>query len=517
MKVSVVDLGFNSVKMVNYNVFHDGTFKPYAQEGVKVRLGEGLHETGYIGQDGAQRTIDALKLFRDIIKFDSIKHVLPVATSAVREAENREEFLHRVKAETGFTFQILSGREEALYSYIGALQATCFPTVLFFDIGGGSLELVYTENYSIKKILSLPLGAFRLTQMFGRRGGIFSKKGYAKMEAHILKTLPDKKDLDLSPDTTIVGVGGVLRAMTRVDQELVGYELDKIHNYRMQYADVSSIARELYRMDRDELENVKAIGSNRMETIVAGSTAISLLMQKLAFDDIVVSAEGLREGILSVFARDQRTFYRGITAEKAKAFVTFACQPETMPPFAATFISPLLAAGLLREKEKMILTHAIRELAEIPSASVTNLNNLFYMMIDEDSRFLTHREQLILALSIIYTKKGKTADWLFSRYKSILEPQNRKSIEKIAACLVISNILENARATAKVSTGSSPKDGKVEIRVVPSGKQFLPDILLANAVRNFGEAFGVDASWSLVPRLASSKRGRRVKLPGAAV
>ena len=89
MRVSVVDLGFNSVKMVSYDVKKDGSFKAYQQEAAKVRLGEGLHRTGYLGREPVQRTIEVLKLFRDIINFDSVKHVLTVATSAVRHAGNR--------------------------------------------------------------------------------------------------------------------------------------------------------------------------------------------------------------------------------------------------------------------------------------------------------------------------------------------------------------------------------------------------------------------------------------------
>ena len=82
MKVSVIDLGFNSVKMVNYDVKKDGAFTAYQQEGVKVKLGEGLGRGNYLGGEPVERTIEALKLFRDVINFDSIRHVLPVATSA---------------------------------------------------------------------------------------------------------------------------------------------------------------------------------------------------------------------------------------------------------------------------------------------------------------------------------------------------------------------------------------------------------------------------------------------------
>jgi exopolyphosphatase/guanosine-5'-triphosphate,3'-diphosphate pyrophosphatase len=489
MRVSVIDLGFNSVKLVNYDIKKDGTFRAYQQEGVKVKLGEGLNETGYIGKEQVDRTIAALRVFRDIINFDSIRHVLPVATSAVREAGNKNDFLKQVYGHTGFQFKVLSGQEEGLYSYIGALEATCVPTALFFDLGGGSLELVYTENYGIKKIKSYPLGALRLTQMFGRKDGTFSRKDYAKMEKHILETLPDRKELEMSPDTTLVGVGGTLRAMARYDQELKDYELDKVHNYRMDPESVASIARELNEMDADELGEIKAIGSNRVDTVTAGAAIIDALVQKFGFERLVVSAEGLREGILSVFVRDPKTFYHGgISNEKAKAFVTFACKAEMLPEHTVTLVRPLVANGMLREKERMILTHAIRQAEELPP--VTNLNNLFYMMIDEDSAFLSHREQLILALSIVHTRKEKAADWLFSRYTSILEPQNKRSIERISACLVLSAILERAKANARLSI----KARKVDIKIMPQPRQFVPATLLENAIKNFERAFNVSVN-----------------------
>ncbi len=492
MKVSVIDLGFNSVKLVNYDVKKDGTFKAYQQEGAKVRLGEGLHKTGYLGKEPIDRTIDALRMFRDVINFDSIRHVLPVATSAVRESGNRDDFLKTVYSQTGFHFKLLSEQEEGLYSYVGALQATCIPTALFFDLGGGSLELVYTENYGIKKIKSYPLGALRLSQMFGKGDGTFSKKNYSRMEHHILDVLPDRKEFDLSPDTTLVGVGGTLRAMARYDQELRDYRLDKIHNYEMDRSSVSSIAGELYEMDADELAEARAIGRDRVETVTAGLSIISMLMQKFNFEKVVVSAQGLREGILSVFIRDSKTFYKGsISNEKAKAFVTFACQPEMLPRHTVTLVKSLVAAGLLREKERMILAHAIKQGASLPL--ITNLNNLFYLMIDEDSAFLSHREQLILALSIIHTRKEKTVDWLFSRYKSILEPQNKKSVEKISACLALSAIHERARLNVRLSV----KGKKVDIRIAPSARQLIPLTLLAEALKKFEQAFGVSVSYSI--------------------
>jgi len=490
MKVSVIDLGFNSLKLVSYDIKKDGLFKAYQQEGIKLRLGQGLKETGYLGKEQVRRTIDALRIFKDIINFESIRHVLPVATSAVREAGNRADFLRQVHDQTGIQFKVLSGQEEALYSYVGALRATCSPTTLFFDLGGGSLELVYTENYNIKKIKSYPLGSLRLKQMFGKRDGTFSKKDYVKLSGHIDRLLPGKNEFDMSPDTTLVGVGGTLRAMARYDQEAKDYELDKIHNYQMNSASVSSIAEELHKMDVKELEETKAIGSNRVETITAGAAVIDVIMQKFGFEKIVISAEGLREGILSVFIRDPKTFYRGgISNEKAKAFVAFSCQAEVLPQHTVTLVRPLVANGMLGEKEKLILTHAIKLEEELPL--ITNLSNLFHIMIDEDIAFLSHREQLILALSIVHTRKNKAADWLFSRYKSILAPQNKRSVEKISACLALSAILERGRANAKLSI----KGKKMDISIMPEPRQFVPTTLLENAIKNFERAFDLSVTY----------------------
>lgn len=501
MKVSVIDLGFNSAKMVSYDVKRDGTFKAYRQDGVKVKLGEGLGRRGYLSGEPVERTIEALKLFRDIVNFDSVHHVLPVATSAVRDAANRDSLLRQIKEKTGFQFKVLSGVEEGFYSYIGALEAMCIPTSLFFDLGGGSLELVYTENYEIKKISSYPLGALRLSKIYGNGDGSFSKKAYGKMKEHIMDTLPNRKELGTSVDTTLVGVGGTLRAIARREQELTEYGLDKIHNFRIDYSSLSSITEALYKMDKNDLVKVKSIGSNRTDTIIAGSTTISLLMKKLEFDRVLVSAKGLREGILSVFLHDPKIFYgSGITAELAKAHVKSACQQKALPQYAFSLVKPLVSSGLLREKERIILSHALKENATL--SSVINPGNLFYLLVDADNAFLTHREQLILAIAIVRTKKEKTADWLFSRYESILEPQNRKSIEKISTCIVFSQILERTKSNAHLSINVDAK--KIAIKIMQNGRQKLPTTLLASVLHNFEHAFEVGASCQVVVASAAS-------------
>ena len=508
MKISIIDLGYNSIKLANYKV-QRGIYKAYFQEGIKVKAGDDLVTTGNIARKSIQRTVNALKMFRDIIKFESIGHVLPVATSAVREAGNKEKFLKELKEKTEFQFRVLSEEEEALYSYMGASNSTCIPTSLFFDLGGGSLEMVYTESFNIKKLVSLPFGVLRLSQKYGISNSqytTFDKKDYEKMKDYIIKNLPSRKALNLSPDTSLIGVGGTLRAIARYDQEVSKYALNKIHNYRIDNKSVELINNKFSKMTPHELANIEAIGKDRAETITTGSCIIHLLMQELRFDKIIVSSQGLREGVLLSYLNSMK-FSKSL--DQIQNLIKSSCKSQKLPRAGKNFMLSLLSTGLIKEREYEILAIALKQISELPY--VTNIHNLFYMIIDDDFKYLTHGEQLVLALSIVYTRKVKTANWLFERYKSILQPQNKQSIEKIAACITLISILQRNRCKVNVQDLSKKKI-TLDINIGTSKKHF-PYILLDGAIKKIENAFGISIDYSLYfEKVASDSHNINVPL-----
>ena len=309
MKISVIDLGYNSAKLVTYNVKDDDSFDVFQQEGIRVKLGEGLDEKGKLGKKPTLRAIDTLRLFRDVVQSQPIKSVLPIATSAVREASNGGDFLDEVYKETGFRFKVLSEKEEALYSYVGAIKSLQVPNAFFFDIGGGSLEIVHAEGFKIRKVISLPLGALRLTQQFTDKYGRFGEKNYKSMNRFISGLLPERKEMDLGKETKLVGVGGVLRALARYDQKTTRYPLDKMHNYKMSSKFAKSVAKRFYRMGHEEVAKVSVIGSSRAETIAAGSCVVDTIMEKYGFGSLTVSNHGVREGARSILLENTRAYH----------------------------------------------------------------------------------------------------------------------------------------------------------------------------------------------------------------
>ena len=113
----------------------DNSFRTEEENSVKARLGEGLDEKGSLSSRSIDRVLEILKLFREIIDIKSIKHVLPIATSAVREAQNKQDFLSMAYEQTGFQFRVLSEVEEALYSLLGCSEGNVLPRHSFFRYG----------------------------------------------------------------------------------------------------------------------------------------------------------------------------------------------------------------------------------------------------------------------------------------------------------------------------------------------------------------------------------------------
>ena len=247
----------------------------------KVKLGESLDCTHNLSDQSIERAIDTLLLYRDIIRVESIKRCLCVGTSAIREAQNSAHFVDQVYKRTGFKIRILSGKEEAYYSYLGASMSSYLPNALFFDLGGGSLELVYTEDFKIKKVDSLPLGALRLTQIYGKKDSSFSRKDCDDMIQKIHDSLPTRRSYGIGIDTVIAGVGGTLRTLTKYNQGSNEYPLEKIHNYRLKLSAIESMCKELDSMNDKEISGLRAMDATRAETIVAGSYVIHTLMKNL--------------------------------------------------------------------------------------------------------------------------------------------------------------------------------------------------------------------------------------------
>jgi exopolyphosphatase/guanosine-5'-triphosphate,3'-diphosphate pyrophosphatase len=479
VKVSVIDLGYNSLKLVNYEVAKDRSFAAYGQKSTLPRLGEGLDKTGTLEDQPMSRTMKALKLFRDIVDLQHVNHVLPIATSAVREAGNRNLFLKQALVETGFAFKVLSEREEAVYSYAGARVALDVEAGLFFDLGGGSLEMVHFEDSRIRKILSLPLGGLRLTDLYAGGNGGFSKKSYVRMKKRILGLLPGSEDLPSDKKLDLVGVGGTVRAVARFEQIRDEYPINKLHNYEMSRETVDSIHQALHKMKLKDIKKITSIGQDRARSIVAGSLVVELLMEKIGFRKLIVSTHGLRDGVLSAFLEDPAS-YRAGSVESVIHRASNGRDPLPASP-GRELVETIFAGGVLAKKERTILLDAIREMSTLP---MTNPESLFYVVLESDSS-LSHADQVVMALSLANAQGMKRTDWLQATYQDLLDADSEEMVERISAVIRLIDILDKTKARLGLRFQGHRR---VKARLEPTGKRF-PEELYRDALKDFRDHF----------------------------
>ncbi len=492
---SVLDLGFNSAKLATYQVNGKTSYRIVSQEDAKVKLGEELDETGFLAVSPIERTLRVLKMFREIVDFESPRYVLPVATSAVREAGNRSEFLHLAEETSKFKFRVLSEQEEALLSYFGAVLALRIPTGVFFDLGGGTLAIVYAEEFRVKKVICLPLGARRLSYLYGnpKKGGLFVRKDYERMKDHILELLPSRKELRLAKKTKLVGVGGTMRALASFHANKSKYPFEKLHNYVMDYDEVAWSTSQFYRMKKREMRSLRSMGQARAETMAAGSCVIRLLMKSLGIQELVASTHGLREGTLSLFVHDHRWF-TARSFEPATIDRQLSLRGSAWRTNWERYVSEMFSSGMVTEYEYSLLLEALQIARNAPRAA--DLKARFHELMGVDSP-LSHVDQLRVAISILFAASGSYAGVLIDEFSPPLRRKDKETVVRLSAAYRLLELLEMMRARLSITGSASSGRGRPLRMEISVGGAYAEE-LLARAISTVRSDFKMDIDYSVV-------------------
>jgi exopolyphosphatase/guanosine-5'-triphosphate,3'-diphosphate pyrophosphatase len=286
--VAIVDIGSNSVRLV---VYSGATRIPSIifNEKVMAGLGTGVSDTGYMTDAAQERALAALRRFRILTRQMGVRRVRAVATAAVREAENCEEFLKRVRA-VGFDAEILSGTEEAVMAGQGVLSAIPEADGIVGDLGGGSLELVDIADGEIIESASLPFGVLRIAALAEKGGNSLSKKVAKAVDVVDFRKRGKRRPFYM--------VGGSWRALARLDMLISDYPLPITHHYRMSPERPAQLQKAIDALDLADLKSLPSLSVSRMPSLPHANLLLKALVEELKPSDLVVSSFGIREGLL---------------------------------------------------------------------------------------------------------------------------------------------------------------------------------------------------------------------------
>lgn len=287
-RVAIIDIGSNSVRLVVYDGPRRIPFTLF-NEKVLAGLGADLGTTGRLGADAMDRSLLALARFRRLCADMDATDIRCVATAAVRDATNGQAFVERV-AEIGLSVRVLSGEEEGRASALGLISGMPDADGIMGDLGGGSLELVRVRNGEILRALSVPLGVLRVREIRAR-----GKNALAEKVAAALSHPDWRKDGQNLP---FYMVGGSWRALARVDMLAQDYPLPIFQGYEMAPARVPALQTLLANVDRATLKAVPSLSGGRIPNLPDAAAVLGEIVANLKSSRLVVSAYGLREGLL---------------------------------------------------------------------------------------------------------------------------------------------------------------------------------------------------------------------------
>ena len=424
--------------MVVYEKTSRFAFHLLHEEKSKVRIAENAYKHGGELQDAAmQRTYDALQNFLQIAASFKTRKILCVATSALRDAPNKRDFLQKVKHNLKLNIKIISGEREA---YFGAIAcANLLPkqsNAMSVDIGGGSTEIAFIEQDNVSYTQSLKLGTVRLKELFFDTGDIAGAKCYIDSELD--------KIVHITP-TTLIGIGGTFRAISAAIQKLSNYPLSKLHAYEYDNKRLKEYINKLLKADEQELEKL-LIQHNRFDVIKPGALIIKRILKKFDISHIITSGVGVREG---VFLADLLRHNKHKFPANYNTSVRYILDSHVNDKQFANNLTTLSKKLFDITASYFGLEHRYREQLSLAAKLYPSGSNIHFYSQNKHTYYIvqtaleygfTHHDITLIATLVKYAKNKLPAKSHLQKYADLL-PSNNSTTNHLSFLLSLSIVL----------------------------------------------------------------------------
>jgi exopolyphosphatase/guanosine-5'-triphosphate,3'-diphosphate pyrophosphatase len=294
--VAVIDIGSNSGRVMVFERETSSHLRLLAGSRAPLRLVHDVDTRGELSDATMARTTEALRDFQAIAKGAGANRVVAVATAAMRDAANGALFAERVERELGMRIEIIGGQAEARYGFTGAVRGLAVSSGLLFDLGGGSMQITRFARRRQAEAVSLPFGALRLSEKFLESDPPSSKQ-LRRLRDHVRRHLAKTRVARLTSSDRLVGTGGTLRNLAKIDRYTRRYPIGGLHGYELSVDRLGEVIDVLATTKAKRRDEVPGLSADRADSIVGGAVAIQALAEFVRVKNIMVSGQGVREGL----------------------------------------------------------------------------------------------------------------------------------------------------------------------------------------------------------------------------
>ena len=301
MRLAAIDLGSNSIHMVIVEVSASGAFQVEGREKQMVRLGASTLTRRRLPAEAVKRGLATLREFRRLADTHGVDKIIAVATSAIREAGNGEDFLERVGREIGVWPLAISGEEEARLIYLAALHSIHLEgkRTLVVDLGGGSVELALGAGRRLEWVASEKMGVLRMTEQFVKSDPL-SGKDEERLVRHVEGALEGQaRRIRETGFELAVGTSGTILALGALAHEAeTGSRPESLHHLAVNASALHAVRKRLVSLDLKARLKLPGLDEGRADIVVAGSVILDTVLSRLGVERLVLCEWALREGIL---------------------------------------------------------------------------------------------------------------------------------------------------------------------------------------------------------------------------
>jgi exopolyphosphatase/guanosine-5'-triphosphate,3'-diphosphate pyrophosphatase len=520
-RLGAIDIGSNSVRLLVAEALRGSNYRILDEEREPTRLGRSVSSKGQLDDESMERTIAALRTFKQIAAGYQVTSLRTIATCAVRESRNGPEFCRRVREQVGLDVEVISGEREARLAFASVQHAFDLSSknVIVADIGGGSTELVFATGNLIESIFSTPLGAVRLTEQFGIGDGIEEAdfaRGLMRLEEEVTSCLKKRTTRPLFAPHFLVGCGGTFTTLAEL-MMAAKREVDvPVAGYRVSQAEIHHLLDRLAKMPLRGRRNLPGMTPDRADIIVAGLTIVDALLKRFRVNTVVVHTRGVRDGLVREMIEESLGTAGDEPAQRDAAIerLAAACSGEvehgrTVAALAGKIYEQLATSLDLTPGDRLLLECAAR-LQDVGYVINYDQHHKHSYHLIRNARIPGIRaNDLEIIANVARYHRGAHPKRKHENL-SRLSSDDQQRVQRMAAILRLAGGLDRSRTQAVRDVAASIADGRAVIEAVADEE---PQVDLWGAERRtdlFEKIFGmpVEFRWAK-PATTGATRARR--------
>ncbi|WP_421999411.1 exopolyphosphatase [Reyranella sp.] len=475
-RVGIIDVGSNSIRLVVYERASRAPL-PVFNEKVLCGLARGLDATGRLNPEGVRLALANIDRFTTLAHNMKVTSLDLLATAAVRDAADGEDFMRELARRPGIHAHTVSGKDEARFSGYGVICGIPEASGVMGDLGGGSLELVALGDGALGNSTTLPVGPLRLMS-----------SGRGDPKRMVVEAVDGVPWLREHAGSTFYAVGGAWRSFARLHMEQAGYPLHIIHHYEIAAEEARAVARLIAVQSAKSLEKMPGVSRRRTDTLPLACLALDRLLATIKPRSVVFSAFGLREGF----------YYSSLSeAERARhPLIAFAEEQgegwrrfDLAPAEIFDWLSPVFGDETPTDR---VLRTAACHLSDISWNDHPDYRaeQAYVRVLHLPAPGMSHRERAVLAMALAYRYKSDPKAAMLDTALHLSDSRGRSFARRLGACLRLAYNLSGGAPGLLPRIALGRTDRELRLTVPADASASLGDVT-ARRLESAAEAFGL--------------------------